>query len=104
MQADEARRREEELDRNDQLQSLIEQVNEQARMVGELQTQNQQLQGAAVSEATGSAPRIPSSLHTPTGVYGVPVVNSQDSLRGPMKSTKNPRFTNFFRGVTNSKG
>ena len=30
MQADEARRREEEMDRNDQLQQLIEQVNEQA--------------------------------------------------------------------------
>ena len=30
MQADEARRREEEMDQNDQLQQLIEQVNEQA--------------------------------------------------------------------------
>ena len=41
---DEERRREEELDRNDQLQHLIEQVNEQARMVGDLQKQNQQQQ------------------------------------------------------------
>ena len=71
MQADEARRREAELDRNDQLQDLIEQVNEQARMVGELQTQNQQLQlqGAIAPGSLGSAPKIPSSLHTPTGVY-----------------------------------
>ena len=41
MKDDEERRREEELDRNDQLQQLIEQVNEQARMVGEMQVQNQ---------------------------------------------------------------
>ena len=58
-QADEARRREEEMDRNDQLQQLVEQVNEQARMVGDLQTQNQQLQGVAATGSMGSAPRIP---------------------------------------------
>ena len=72
MKDDEERRREEELDCNDQLQQLIEQVNEQARMVGEMQIHNQQLQGAVAPPGSGSAPRIPSSLHTPTGVYGVP--------------------------------
>ena len=41
MQMDEDRRCKEELERNDQLQVLIQQVNEQAKMVGELQTQNQ---------------------------------------------------------------
>ena len=104
MQADEARRREEEMDRNDQLQQLIEQVNEQARMVGELQTQSQNLQGAAASRSTGSAPRIPSSLHTPTGAYGVPLTNSQDSFKEPMKSTKNPNLPTFSGELPTSKG
>ena len=44
MQLDKERRCEEELERNDQLQVLIQQVNEQVKMVGELQTQNH-LQG-----------------------------------------------------------
>ena len=80
MQLDEERRREEELERNDQLQILIQQVNEQAKMVGELQTQNHQthLQGAIGSESSGSAPRVPSSLHTPIGIYGVPAVRFQN--------------------------
>ena len=106
MQADEARRREAEMDRNDQLQDLIEQVNEQARMVGELQTQNQQLQlqGAMAPEGQGSAPKIPSSLHTPTGVYGVPATNSQDSFREPMKSTKNPNLPTFSGELPTPKG
>ena len=103
MQADEARRREEEMDQNDQLQ-LIEQVNEQARMVGELQTQSQHLQGAAAPESMGSAPRIPSSLHTPTGVYGVPVTNSRDSLKEPMTSTKNPNLPTFSGELPTPKG
>ena len=70
MQMDEDRRCEEELERNDQLQLLIQQVNEKAKMVGELQTQNHQshLQGVMRSESSGSAPRIPSSLHTPTSM------------------------------------
>ena len=48
MQMDEERRHEEELETNDQLQALIQQVNDQAKMVGELQIQNHQthLQGA----------------------------------------------------------
>ena len=104
MQADKARRREEEMDRNDQLQQLIEQVNEQARMVGELQTQSQHLQGAAASRSTGSAPRIPSSLHTPTGAYGVPLTNSQDSFKEPMKSTKNPNLPTFSGELPTPKG
>ena len=103
---DEERRREEELDRNDQLQHLIEQVNEQARMVGDLQMQNQQqrLQGAIMPESSGSAPRIPSSLHTPTGVYGVPKISSEDSVRAPMKSTKNPNLPTFSGELPTPKG
>ena len=94
------------MERNDQLQDLIEQVNEQARMVGELQTQNQQLQlqGAVAPESSGSAPKIPSSLHTPTGAYGVPATNSQDSFREPMKSTKNPNLPTFSGELPTPKG
>ena len=97
MQMDEERRHKEELERNDQLQVLIQQVNEQAKMVGELQTQNHQthLQGAMGSESSGSAPRIPSSLHTPTGVYGVPAVTSGESVRTPMKSTKSSKVAPY---------
>ena len=106
MQLDEERRCEEELERNDQLQILIQQVNEQAKMVGELQTQNHQthLQGAIGSESSGSAPRIPSSLHTPTGVYGVPAVTSGESVRAPMKSMKNPDLPVFSRELPTPKG
>ena len=106
MQLDEERRREEELERNDQLQILIQQVNEQAKMVGELQTQNHQthLQGAIGSESSGSAPRIPSSLHTPTGIYGVTAVTSGESVRAPMKSTKNPDLPVFSGELPTPKG
>ena len=106
MQMDEDRRCEEELKRNDQLQVLIQQVNEQAKMVGELQTQNHQahLQGAMGSESSGSAPRIPSSLHTPTGVYGVPATTSGESVRAPMKSTKNPDLPVFSGELPTPKG
>ena len=106
MQMDEDRRCKEELERNDQLQVLIQQVNEQAKMVGELQTQNHQapLQGAMGSESSGSAPRIPSSLHTPTGVYGVPATTSGESVRAPMKSTKNPDLPVFSGELPTPKG
>ena len=106
MARDEARRREEELDRNDQLQYLIEQVNSQARMVGELQEQNQtqQLQGTVKPESAGSAPRIPSSLHTPMGVYGVPRINSDESVRAPFKSVKNPNLPTFSGELPTPKG
>ena len=106
MQMDEERRCEEELERNDQLQMLIQQVNDQAKFVGELQMQNHQthLQGAIGSESSGSAPRIPSNLHTPTGVYGVPAVPSGESIRMPMKSTKNPDLPVFPEELPTPKG
>ena len=107
MAMDEERRREEELERNDQLRHLIDQVNEQARMVCDLQMQNQHqqhLQGVIVPESSGSAPRIPSSLHTPTGVYGVPKSGSEDSMRAPMKSTKNPNLPTFSGELPTPKG
>ena len=104
MRADEERRREEELDRNDQLQQLIEQVNDQARMVGEMQIQNQQLQGAVAPGSLGSAPRIPSSIHTPTGVYGVVKTGSEETVSGLFKSTKNPNLPTFSGELPTPKG
>ena len=105
MHADEARRREEDMDRNDHLQHLIEQVNEKARIVGELQIQSQHhLQGTVGPGSLGSAPRIPSSLHTPTGAYGVPASNSQGTLKEPMKSTKNPNLPTFSGELPTPKG
>ena len=106
IQMDEERRHEEELERNDQLQVLIQQVNDQAKMVGELQTQNDQshLQGAVGSEISGSAPMLPSSLHTPTGVYGVPATTSGESIRKPMKSTKSPDLPVFSGELPTPKG
>ena len=106
MQMDEERRHEEELERNDQLQVLIQQVNDQAIMVGELQTQNHQshLQGAVGSESSGSAPRIPSNFHTPTGVYGVPATTSGESIRTPIKSTRNPYLPVFSGELPTPKG
>ena len=81
---------------------LIEQVNEQARMVGELQTQNQQLQGAAASESMGSAPRIPSSLHTPTGVFGGSNQQLSRILKGTNEKYQKSQFAYFLRRITNS--
>ena len=106
IQMEEERRREEELERNDQLQLLIQQVNDQAKMVGELQVQNYQthLQSAVGSESSGSSPRIPSSLHTPTGIYGVPATVSGGSIRTPMKSMKNPDLPIFSGELPTPKG
>ena len=103
---DKERRHEDELERNDQLQVLIQQVNEQAKMAGELQIQNQQthLQGVVGPESSGSTPRIPSSLHTPTGVYGVPVTTSEELVRVPLKSTKNPDLPVFSGEFPTPKG
>ena len=100
MQIEKERRCEEELERNDQLQILIQQVNDQAKMVGDLQTQNHQshLQGAVGPESSGSAPRIPSSLHTPTGAYGVPAVNSGEEIEVSRKSTKCTVSLSVFAG------
>ena len=54
--------------------------------------------------SSGSTPRIPSSLHTPTGVYGVPRINSENSVKAPMKSTKNPNLPTFSGELPTPKG
>ena len=64
----------------------------------------QQLQGVAMSGSSGSAPRIPSSLHTPTGVHEVPRINSENSVKAPMKSNKNPNLPTFSGELPTPKG
>ena len=72
--------REDQPEQQEKLSELIDKVNDQARLVGQMQQSNlaipkesapriSLLQGQSVA-STGSVPRIPSSLHTPTGVYG----------------------------------
>ena len=87
---------------------LVDRVNDQARMVEELQQQQCQqelnrgsdsriplLQGNLVG-STGSVPMIPSSLHTPMGVfpYG----------GAPVKNSKNPSLPAFSGEILTLKG
>ena len=87
----------------------MDKVNEQARIVGELQQQQQQqlemqrgsdtriplLQGGSVGR-TGSVPRIPSDLNTPIGVF--PYGGT------PMKNSKNPSLPAFSGEIPTPKG
>ena len=85
---------------------MIEQVNDQAKMVEELQAQ-QQLQGTLAPTGRGSNTRIPSSpssLHTPTGVYGVPKSTSEGTTSGSKKSTKSPHLPDFSGELPTPKG
>ena len=58
------------------------------------------LQGQSFA-STGSIPRIPSSLHTPTGVYGT--TNSQHQQNFPRKNTKNPDLPTFSGEIPTPK-
>ena len=69
---------EEQNEQHEALTQLVDKVNEQACIVGELQQQQCEmqrgsnprillLQGGSIG-GTGSVPRIPSELHTPIGV------------------------------------
>ena len=77
--AETERMREDQQEQHEKLSELIDKVNDQARLVGEIQQGNfaipkesapriSLLQGQSVM-STGSIPRIPSSLHTSKGVY-----------------------------------
>ena len=78
-EAEAERIREDQQEQQEKLSELINKVNDQAQLVGEMQQSNlaipkesapriSLLQGQSVT-STESVPRIPSSLHTPTGVY-----------------------------------
>ena len=90
------------------LTELVDKVNDQACIVEELQQQQRRqdlnrgsesriplLQGNSVG-STGSVPMIPSSLHTPTGLfpYG----------GAPVKNSKNPSLPAFSGEVPTPKG
>ena len=118
MEAEVGRMHENQLEQQDKLSELIDKVNDQAKMVGEMQ-QNQitlqsgsapripQLQGQVPVHSSitssGSVPRIPSSIHTPTGVYGTTNVNP--SFQGHQKkNTKNPDLPIFSGEMPTPKG
>ena len=118
MEAEAGRMHENQLEQQDKLSELIDKVNDQAKLVGEMQ-QNQitlqsgsipripQLQGQVPVHSSitssGSVPRIPSSIHTPTGVYGTTNVNP--SFQGlQKKNTKNPDLPIFSGEMPTPKG
>ena len=110
MEAEVDKMHEQQQEQQDKLSELIDKVNDQVHMVGEIQQQQlaqpsgsipriPQLQGQVPVHSSiassGSVPRIPSSLHTPTGVYGTANVNVNpsgiSSFQGQQKkNTKNP--------------
>ena len=114
MEAEVDRMRDEQQEQQDKLSELIDKVNDQAKMVGEMQQSNltyqsgsvpriPQLQGQSVS-GSGSVPRIPSSLHTPTGVYGTTNQFQQGHPHFQKKNTKNPDLPTFSGETPTPKG
>ena len=118
MEAEVERMHENQLEQQDKLSELIDKVNDQAKMVGEMQQNQITLQSGSVPRipqlqgqvpvhssiaSSGSVPRIPSSIHTPTGVYGATNVNP--SLQGhQQKNTKNPALPVFSGETPTPKG
>ena len=124
MEAEVDKMHEQQQEQQDKLSELIDKVNDQARMVGEIQQQQlaqpsgsipriPQLQGQVPVHSSiassGSVPRIPSSLHTPTGVYGTMNMNinpsGTSSFQGQQKkNTKNPDLPIFSGETPTQKG
>ena len=118
MEAEVERMHENQLEQQDKLSELIDKVNDQAKMVGEMQRNQVTLQSGFVPRipqlqgqvpvhssvtSSGSVPRIPSSVHTPTGVYGTTNVNP--SFQGVQKkNTKNPDLPIFSGETPTPKG
>ena len=97
------RLKEEQCDQQEALAALVDKVNEQVKIVGELQQQQLHggsntriplLQGGSIG-SSGSIPRIPSNLHTPTGVF--PIGGN------PPKNSKNPSLPAFSGEVPTPK-
>ena len=122
MEAEVEKMQEQQQEQQDKLSELIDKVNDQARMVGEMQ-QNQaalqsgfvpripQLQGQVPVHSSivssGSIPRVPSSIQTPTGVYGTTNLNPHEhqSFKGHQKkNTKNPDLPIFSGETPTPKG
>ena len=111
-EAEAEKMREDQQQQQEKLSELIDKVNDQARLVGEMQQSNlaipkesapriSLLQGQSVT-STGSIPRIPSNLHTPTGVYSNVNPHQQPNL--PRKNTKNPDLPIFSGEIPTPKG
>ena len=106
------RMKEDQQEQKEKLSELINKVNDQARLVSEIQQGNfmypkesvpriSLLQGQSVG-STGSVPRIPGSLHTPTRVYGAANLHQQQNF--PRKNTKNPDLPTFSGEIPTLKG
>ena len=111
-EAEAEKMREDQQEQQEKLSELIDKVNDQARLVGKMQQSNlaipkesapriSLLQGQSVM-STGSVPRIPSSLHTPTGVYSN--ANPHQQQNHPRKNTKNPDLPTFSGEIPTPKG
>ena len=111
-EAEAEKMREDKQEQQEKLSELIDKVNNQAKLVGEMQQSNlaipkesapkiSLLQGQSVT-STGSIPRIPSSLHTPTGVYSNVNPHQQQNLL--RKNTKNPDLPTFSGEISTPKG
>ena len=113
---------EQQQEQQDKLSELIDKVNDQARMVGVMQQNHVTLQGGSGPRipqlqgqvpahssiaSSGSVPRIPSSIHTPAGVYGAVNPNQlghQSFQSYQKKNTKNPDLPIFSGESPTPKG
>ena len=102
------RLREDQQEQQEALTELVDKVKDQARIVEELQRQQQQhelqrgsdtriplLQGGSIG-STGSVTMIPSNLHTPIGVF--PYAGAS------VKNSKNPSLPAFSGEILTPKG
>ena len=112
LEATAERMKKDQQEQQEKLSELIDKVNDQTHLVGEIQQGNVMypkesvprislLQGHLIG-STGSIPRIPSSLHTPTGVYGA--ANPHQQQQYPRKNTKNPDLPTFSGEIPTPKG
>ena len=110
-EAEAEKMRENQQEQQEKLSELIDKVNDQARLVGEMQQGNlaiskesapriSLLQGQSVA-STGSIPRIPSSVHTPTGVFSS--ANPHQQQNHLRKNTKNPDLPTFSGEIPTPK-
>ena len=121
MEAEVEKMQEQQQEQQDKLSELIDKVYDQARMVGEMQQNHVGLQGGSGPRvpqlqgqvpahssiaSSGSVPRVPSSIHTPTGVYGAANPNQlghQSFQSLSEEEYEESRSSRFFRRDTYSK-
>ena len=119
IEAEVEKMQEQQQEQQDKLSELIDKVNDQAQMVGEMQQNQAALQSGSVPRISrlqgqvqvhgsivslGSIPRIPSSIQTPTGVYGTTNLNPHEHQGHHQKNTKNPDLPIFSGETPTPKG